>query len=155
MRTTTLIKPCRPGVFKIDTANTANTAMETPPCDLDMGECYICLDETRPAPRSTCGCISAFVHPNCQLRLLRENYCQGLHCTVCKRSFTNLGVRSERRLWVNTKALFLLALAFGWVACSNLVITAIMVIIAFLWIIKFVPRALCLETVHITWHIRE
>ena len=57
----------------------------------DWGECFVCMDEQRPAPPSQCRCIGRYVHPQCQQRLLQRSG----SCAVCNGRYGN--VVEERR----------------------------------------------------------
>ena len=40
----------------------------------DMGECFVCFDESSKAPRSPCRCTDRYLHVHCQMRMALPTY---------------------------------------------------------------------------------
>ena len=65
--------------------------------DAAYGECFVCADGVRMAPRSACACTDRYVHGACQLAMLRHRAPLTLACPVCLADYRNLRVTVEPR----------------------------------------------------------
>lgn len=59
--------------------------------DATEGICYVCMDESAPAPRSQCACRNMFLHRVCQREMV--SYQQNpTRCSICKSHYKNVHI---------------------------------------------------------------
>ena len=54
-----------------------------------LGMCYVCMDESSPAPRSQCECRNMFLHRKCHLQMLRHQR-DATRCSICNSYYKNV-----------------------------------------------------------------
>lgn len=57
--------------------------------------CYICCEETPPAPPSACACRGRYLHLHCQMRLVQHKGGSD-KCSVCLQPYSNLKMTVRR-----------------------------------------------------------
>lgn len=59
-----------------------------------MNACYVCYESSPPLLRDICDCRTALIHPQCQQRLLDEDF--GTHCKICAAEYRNIQLETMR-----------------------------------------------------------
>ena len=82
--------------------------------------CYICENDSDPAPASQCACKGRFIHDICLIQMVGKTGTAS--CSVCRAPFRNVSLKTtERRAFTKTGGLvvcvhFLSACVGGWIA---------------------------------------
>ena len=89
---------------------------DTPSSSADNPECFICTSNEGDVWPSDCKCKDRFMHPECQLRLLKNR--TDMTCPVCLEKYNNVTFKQVRRLqWYRCNVgTCCVVLAFGLIA---------------------------------------
>lgn len=69
---------------------------DTPSSSADNPECFICTSNKGDVWPSDCKCKDRFMHPECQLRLLKNR--TDMTCPVCLEKYNNVTFKQVRRM---------------------------------------------------------
>lgn len=72
-----------------------------------FGECFVCMDDGEPAPKSPCACRGRYLHVVCQLHMAKQSG-HG-QCSVCKTPYTNLMIELHKNVRLSVSAKLILS----------------------------------------------